>query len=107
MLRKLTSLIYYPRSDDQIDEDLNKNKKDLLKWRPVYFNFIENKMRGKFVMCTNNSEYRLFTRAPSIIWRTLKAPPIGASWKYAKDLEYEYFSMSTLDGKMCKIKIRK
>lgn len=107
MMRNIKTLFYYPKSDDEIDDDLMKPKKDELKWKPVQFNYVENKMKGKFVICTNNAEYRLFPRAPSIMWRVLKAPPIGASWKSAKDPEFEYFSMSTLDGNICKIKVKK
>jgi len=107
MLRPVKTLLYKPRNEEDIEEDILKTKKDDLKWKPVQFNYVENKMKGKFVICTNNSEYRLFPRQPSIMWRVLKAPPIGASWRVATDSENQYFSMSTLDGKTCKIKIKK
>lgn len=107
MLKPIKSLLYKPINIEDIEDNIIKTKKDDLKWKPVQFNYVENKMKGKFVICTNNSEYRLFPRQPSVLWRVLKAPPIGASWKYSSDKENEYFSMSTLDGKIYKIKIKK
>lgn len=111
-MRLLDKNFYEPPSEKEIENTLEKRrigKVSGLKWKRVEYSFIENRMRGNFMICSmrvgQGAKYKLASQC-RFPWQTI-GNPAGASWEYCRDESWDFYRM-VKDGRISNmVKIRR
>jgi len=103
MIRRINTGFYIPPSESEQEEILLQRKQKSgkrLKWRRVDFQYIESKIKGRFIICSKRegqtARYKFARYTEDLIsllpWTPI-GPPSGMTWEYSKDEGYEYMRM--------------